>query len=45
DEYNVWSSSSTNDELIEWLKNRLPSTYMISRDEKRPYLIRLWIDR
>ncbi|CAF1084406.1 unnamed protein product [Rotaria sordida] len=43
DEYNVWNSSSTNDELIEWLQKRLPSTYSISRDEKRSYLIRLWI--
>ncbi|CAF3117747.1 unnamed protein product [Rotaria sp. Silwood2] len=45
DEYNTWSSSSTHDELIEWLQNRLPSTYLISRDEKRTCLIQLWIDR
>ncbi|CAF5218528.1 unnamed protein product, partial [Rotaria magnacalcarata] len=45
DEYNVWSSSSTNDEFIEWLQNRLSSKYLISRDEKHPYLLRFWIYR
>ena len=44
DEYNVWSSSSTNDELIEWLQKHLPPTYLISRDQKRTHLIRIWID-
>ncbi len=44
DEYNGWNSSSTtNDELIEWLRNNLPLTCSISRDEKRTYLIRFWI--
>jgi hypothetical protein len=43
DEYNAWNSSSTYDELVEWLRTRLPSTYSISRDEKQTYLIRLWI--
>jgi hypothetical protein len=43
DEYNSWNSSLTYDELVEWLRNRLPSTYSISRDEKQTYLIRLWI--
>jgi hypothetical protein len=44
DEYNTWNLSTTiNDELIEWLRNNLPSTYLISRDEKRTYLIRFWI--
>jgi hypothetical protein len=40
DEYNAWS---TNDELVEWLRDHLPSTYSISRDKKRTYVIRLWI--
>lgn len=45
DEYNVWGSPPTHDEFIEWLGNHLPSTFSISRDEKRTYLIRVWIDR
>ena len=44
DEYNAWSSTSTNDEVIEWLRQYLPCKYSINRDEKETYLIRLWIE-
>ncbi|CAF1544109.1 unnamed protein product [Rotaria sordida] len=37
------SSSSSNDELIQWLSNNFPSTYFISRDIKRTSFIRIWI--
>lgn len=45
DEYNMWNCAVTNDEFLEWLREHLPSKYLISRDEKQPNLIRLWIDR
>ncbi|CAF1473262.1 unnamed protein product [Adineta steineri] len=45
DEYTTWNSLSVDDELIEWLRIRLPLTYEISRNEKQTHLIRLWIDQ
>lgn len=33
----------TNDELIQWLQQRLPSTCVISRHEHLFYIIRIWI--
>ena len=45
DEYNVWNFSSTNDELVEWLRKCLPSKHSISRDQKQTNRIHLWIDR
>lgn len=36
--------NSTNDELIQWLYEHLPSTYSIKRDFDEPSKIRLWID-
>jgi hypothetical protein len=48
DEYYAWNSSvfttAKEDEFIEWLRDRFPSTYSINRDEKRTNLIRFWID-
>ncbi|CAF3642385.1 unnamed protein product, partial [Rotaria sp. Silwood2] len=32
DQHDDWSSPSTNDELVECLKNHLPARYLISRD-------------
>ncbi|CAF1019305.1 unnamed protein product [Adineta steineri] len=45
DEYTTWNLSSVDDELIEWLRIRLPLTYEISRNEKQTHLLRLWIDQ
>jgi hypothetical protein len=36
-------SSSTKDELVEWLQQNLASTCKISRDELFPVSIRVWI--
>jgi hypothetical protein len=35
--------NSTNDELLQWLQDHLPSTYSINRDLNEPLKIRLWI--
>lgn len=47
DEYYNWNCSSSSvvkeDEFIEWLREHLPSTYSINRDEKQTHLIRIWI--
>ena len=37
--------SSTNDDLILWLRNHLPATCSIRRDRLQTSTIRLWIDR
>ena len=39
------SSSSSRNELIQWLKHYLPSTYSISTDPRRQFRIRIWINR
>lgn len=47
DEYHTWHCSSSSmvkeDEFIEWLREHLPSTYSINRDEKQTHLIRVWV--
>ncbi|CAF4955235.1 unnamed protein product [Rotaria sp. Silwood1] len=43
DKWHENRSSSTRDELLSWLKNRLPSTCSISKNEKAPFKIRVWI--
>ncbi|CAF1194459.1 unnamed protein product [Rotaria sordida] len=42
DKWHENGSSSARDELLSWLKNRLPSTYSISRNVKIAFKIRVW---
>jgi hypothetical protein len=44
DAWDIWNSSSTDDELIIWLRNHLPTRCSISRDPKRMWYIQIWID-
>jgi hypothetical protein len=39
------NSSSTNDELVQWLQNHFSSTYLIIRDQGYPSYIQVWINR
>lgn len=39
------NSSSTNDELVQWLQNHFSSTYLIIRDQGYPPYIQVWINR
>ncbi|CAF1327565.1 unnamed protein product [Rotaria sp. Silwood1] len=44
----IWNNkyiSSINDELIEWLRMCLPSTYSITRDKNEVLNIRIWISK
>ncbi|UJR32819.1 hypothetical protein I4U23_020281 [Adineta vaga] len=43
DKWNYCESSLTNDELILWLIDSLPSTFFIKRDKTQTSKIHLWI--
>lgn len=44
DPYNQWNSIDVQDEFIDWCRIHLISNHSIHRDEKRPNLVRFWID-
>ncbi|CAF2742766.1 unnamed protein product [Rotaria sp. Silwood2] len=44
DEWNIWSSSTANDELVTWLQKHLSSTCLVIRDPKKVSNIQIWID-
>ncbi|CAF2718728.1 unnamed protein product [Rotaria sp. Silwood2] len=45
DKWNNKDISSINDELVEWLRMCLPSTYSITRDKNEVLNIRIWISK
>jgi hypothetical protein len=44
DQWDLWQSSTANDELVNWLQGHLPSTCLIIRDPKKVSSIHIWID-
>jgi len=43
DKWNYCHSSSTNDELLQWLSEHLSSTFLIIRDKNQTSKIHIWI--